>query len=80
MPEMTVNDGYVTFHCFCNFIQKINPCTETQCFHSYDPPKGKTSIEVSYKCGEEVLYKNADHVGKGVIKKIDFDKTKKYFL
>ena len=72
MPEMSVNDGYAAFHRFCNFIDSVLPA-KPQCFHT----KSKLKEKVMYKCGEEVLYKNQDHVEKGVIEKIVFDEVTK---
>ena len=68
MPEMTVNDGYSKFHRFCNFIDSIIPVSQ-QCFNTKNPHTSK-SINAIYECGEEVLYKNGDHVEKGIIEQI----------
>ena len=40
-------------------------------------PRGK---EANYDCGEEVIYKNTDHIEKGVIEKVDIDKKTKDFI
>ena len=80
IPEMTVNDGYAAFHRFCDFIQKINPVAATQCYHTRVPPKNKIGIEATYDYGEEVIYKNADHVERGVIEIIAVDGTNKNVL
>ena len=77
---MTVNNGYAVFHCFCHFIQKINPVAEMQCYHTCVPPKNKIGNEATYDYGEEVIYKNADHVERGVIQNIAVDGTNKNIL
>lgn len=67
MPEMTVNDEYASFHRFWNFIQSVIP-KKQQYFHT----KSKNIVKngAIYNCGEEVLYKNQEHVEKGVNEKI----------
>ena len=71
MPEMTVNDGYAAFHRFCNFLDRISPISQ-QYYHTHSPHTSK-SIGTLYECGEEILYKNAEHVEKGIIEAINKD-------
>ena len=69
MPEMTENDGYAAFHQFCNFLDKIEPISQ-QCYHTKSTHTSN-SIGALYKCGEEILYKNEDHIEKGIIESIN---------
>ena len=71
MPEMPVNDGFAAFHRFCNFIDAICPISQ-QCYHTKSTHTSK-SIGANYECGEEITYKNADHVERGIIESIKKD-------
>ena len=76
MPEMIVNDGYSLFYRFCNFLENIQSADQ-QCYQTDVKSKDKLN-RVPYQYGEEVLYKNAEHVEKGVIENIKRDiETKK---
>ena len=68
MPALTVNDGFSVYHKFCNFIETIQPI-QRQCYHVQTPSHSNVG-KIPYKVGEEVLYKNVDHMEKGVIDKI----------
>ena len=67
MPTLPVNDGYSTYHRFCNFVEKLHPIKK-QCYHVNKPLKLKDQI--LYDVGEEVVYQNVDHIEKGVIERI----------
>ena len=78
LPEMTVNDGYSNFYRFCNFADKVYPI-DRQCYHNkyrrrrdIVQPISPTEIlqSVPYDVGEEVIFKNNDHVEKGIIEEI----------
>ena len=71
MPEMIVNDGYSSFHRFCNFIEKINPINQ-QCYHTKVPRTTFLKNGI-YEHGEEVVYKNEDHIKKGIIENVHRD-------
>ena len=86
LPEMPINDGYSKFHRLCNLIDKIHP-VDRQCYHNDFrrrrdavrpiPPK-EVLQSCPYDVGEEVLYKNKDHVEKGIIegiKLLDYSNT-----
>ena len=73
MPELPVNDGYTKFHKFCNFIEHIQPISK-QCYSAFRTVVTNPIHDIPYKIGEEVLYKNNDHVEKGVIENICIDK------
>jgi len=68
MPEMLVNDGYSSFHKFCNFIDNICPISQ-QCYHTKTPHTSK-SLDAAYECGEEIVYKNGEHIEAGIIESI----------
>jgi len=68
MPEMIVNDGYSSFHKFCNFLDSICPISQ-QCYHAKNPHTLK-SLNAEYECGEEIVYKNGEHVEAGIIESI----------
>jgi len=72
MPELEVNGGYSKFHRFCNFVDKIQPIKK-QCYHVQC---NKIKDLQLYDVGEEVLYKNNDHLEKGVIEKVTVNKEK----
>ena len=73
MPELPVNDGYTKFYKFCNFIEHIQPISK-QCYSAFRTVVKNPINDIPYKIGEEVLYKNNDHVEKGVIERICLDK------
>ena len=73
MPELPVNDGYTKFYKFCNFIEHIQPVSK-QCYSAFRTVVQNPIHNLPYKIGEEVLYKNNDHVEKGVIENITLDK------
>ena len=81
LPEMTVNDGFSTLQKFCNVIAKIVP-DETQCHHlnrktrANLKPTSSEAIFCPYEVGEEILFKNADHLEAGVIESIVNDNEK----
>ena len=79
MPELPVNDGYSTFHKMCNFIDKFQPIYE-QCYHVNAAKRDKYKQVVPYAIGEEIVYKNNDHIEKGVIEDISIDKDDSQFL
>ena len=72
MPEMTVNDGYAAFYRFCNFLENMGSANKT-CYHTHRKLQKDSNI---YGCGEEVIYKNEDHVEKGIIEKVIHDADK----
>ena len=78
MPEMIVNDGYSSFHRFCNFIDRFNPISN-QCYHTRSPEIMQLKYG-PYKHGEEVIYKNEDHVEKGIIEDVYRDPSTKDIL
>ena len=70
MLALPVNNGDSTYHKFCNFIEKLHPM-RNQCYHvqsMYNNPN-------IYNVGEEVLYKNVDHVETGIVEKVQIDKN-----
>ena len=70
MPELSVNDGYAKYHRFCNFVEAIQPLAK-QCYHVANKTKDLNMIHnIPYTIGEEIIYKNCDHVEKGVIEAI----------
>ena len=73
IPELPVNDGYTKFYKFCNFIEHIRPISK-QCYSAFRTVVKNPINNIPYKIGEEVLYKNNDHVEKGVIECICLDK------
>jgi hypothetical protein len=83
---MAVNDGYSSYYTFCNFIDKIQPIDQ-QCYHTARPlrrvnqpilsdPSHVTSREDPYSIGEEVLYKDDDHVERGIIERVSLGPDK----
>ena len=60
-----MNDGFSKYHKFCNFIEKIQP-VQKQCYHF----AVKFNAMKLYDVGEDILYKNEDHVENGIIDKI----------
>ena len=70
LPELVVNDGFSKYHWFCNFVERIQPI-QKQCYHV---AATKSAMKL-YDVGEEVLYKNVDHVEHGVIDKITKERT-----
>ena len=75
MPELAVNDGYAKYHTFCNFVESIQPVTK-QCYQVNVKNLIKNPInDIPYKIGEQIVYKNCDHVEKGIIEAIKCDKT-----
>ena len=75
MPEMPVNNGYSKFYKLCNFLDKFQP-KHQQCYHVKATHSEKYKAIVPYKIGEEVMYKNNDHIEKGVIEDITLDKER----
>ena len=70
LPEMSVNNGFSSFHKLCNFVSKVNPF----CFKwkkkkkkKKEPILAEDQTECPYEVGEEIIFKNGDHVEKGVI-------------
>ena len=72
MPELSVNDGYAKFHRFCNFVESIQPISK-QCYHVNKKNKHNIGHIIPYDVGEEIVYKNSDHVEKGVIEAIRYN-------
>lgn len=75
---MPVNDGFSRFHRLCNFIEKVHP-VDRQCYHNEHRRRREIIKPISpdeilqfvpYDVGEEVLYKNKDHIEKGIIEDI----------
>ena len=78
LPEMSVNDGYSKFYRFCNLIDRIQP-VDRQCYHNeyrrrkdvLKPISPNDILDtVPYEIGEEITFKNKDHVEKGIIEEI----------
>ena len=69
MPVLPVNDGFSKFHTFCNFVDRINPI-KAQCYHVSKTPENYDGL--LYHIGEEVVYQNAAHVEKGIIKRVSY--------
>ena len=78
MPEMTVNDGYAAFHRFCNFIESMYPLNR-QCYHTKSHQNKKSTCQL-YDCREEIMYKNEDHLEKGIIEGIQIDNSSNKIL
>ena len=79
MPEMPVNDGYSRFYKLCSFLQKYQPVHQ-QCYHIAKDAYVKYNASIPYNIGKEVVYKNNDHIEKGVIEDITIDKDQSKFL
>jgi len=71
MPELAVNGGFSEYHRFCNFVDKMQPI-QKQCYH-VNSTKNKVDQQL-YNVGEEVLYKNNDHIETGVIGNVTLSK------
>ena len=71
IPEMTVNDGFSSFHKLCNFVSKVNPlCFKSKRKKVREPLFPETQSKCPYEIGEEIIFKDGDHVEKGVIEDI----------
>ena len=71
MPKTPVNTGFAAYHIFCYFLAKICAMSQ-QCYHTKSLHTSK-SLNALYDCGGEILYKNGEHLDKGVIEKIQKD-------
>ena len=73
MPAMLINDGFSKFFKFCNFID-AHTTHRKQCFQVQSRSKRNTILnQPLYDIGEEIVFKNGDHVEKGVIEKVSPD-------
>ena len=91
IPEMPVNDGYSNYYKFCNFTDRIQPI-DAQCYHNHAlnhristpilSPEMDPEFPSPYSIGEEVLFKDGDHVERGIIERVttEPEKSTSYFI
>ena len=76
LPEMALNDGFSAFHSCYNIVDRLLPKLQS-CYkistHRAPILKRVPSVHPLYNEGEEITYKNNNHIEKGIIDKITFD-------
>jgi len=74
MPEMVVNNGYSKFHRICNYLDFINPIS-SQCYHTHRT-NPCADVIIPYSVGEEIMYRNGEHVENAIIEEVFRDEIK----